>query len=196
MNNLYIAVEGLDNAGKSLICGKLIEEIGGMYQKALKERPVNGELAFLLRDRMEKHVNPNDTLAMISAINDFENDIEKKKILEKGNLIQDRFYLSSLAYGNYSQGSKELSALIEITKLSLVPDVIVFVNPPLEVLYERAKEESKGDLYTMTTMEEIERLYLSYIFYLNEFDNVVTVSGMDLKSDINKIKDFIGNLNR
>jgi thymidylate kinase len=190
--NLFIAIEGLDNSGKTTIGKELSSIILGEYRKALS---VNIEdvhsLSSLLRHRMNHKNNAQDTIPILGFINEIEDDVKKLEILKTNTIIQDRCYYTPIAYSRYKESDPRYQVLKSLEEIVLKPDVVVFVHPGIETIYERSIEENKNDQYTETTKEGIASLLEEYEKILKDKKNVVYVSGKDLKKDVSKLLRYI-----
>lgn len=121
-NNFFVVIEGADGSGKSTMAKKLAEKYNAIYTCEPTSPQIN-TLEGFIEDR-KKH------------------DIQIKQWLDEGkNVICDRYKYSTLVYQQFE--GHDVSELIELNRDSLIPDLTIILDYPVEVLIQRLKERGK-----------------------------------------------------
>lgn len=187
-----IVIEGIDGAGKTTISKALYETLkkrgincifsseptsspfGKEIKTALTKKESNSQkLRFLfLKDRMWHVKN-----IIVPA-------------LEEGKtLILDRYYLSTLAYQS-SQGLPFKELLIENETVAPIPDLIIYLDIPLEVAFKRiANREKKLTIFEKRGF--LERVTETYQRCLKLFNHLVIDATKSVEENLEYIFKFL-----
>ncbi len=187
-----IVIEGIDGAGKttfSKALAKILKEKGidcilsaeptfGPYGKKLRELLKNGNISvseineYFLKDR-KWHVEN----ILIPALN-------------KGKwIILDRYYLSTIAYQG-AQGLSLKDLIIENETIAPLPDLIVFLDLPLDLAFERINNR-KEELSIFERKEFLEKVSKIYKAYLPWFSHVVLKAELSIEENLNKLLSYL-----
>ncbi|MCM8830703.1 MAG: dTMP kinase [Candidatus Omnitrophica bacterium] len=164
MENLMVVFEGIDGAGK----GTQIENLKKALKKMKKKFFVfkyPSEKSKKIRKYLQQKIDMNEDEAFFEYINDIaaqQNEIREK--LQKGWIICDRYFFSTLAYQSLE---KDLSERIEAIKnfRLIEPDVVVwlYINPQDAIkrkLKNRLADRFEKDLEKLKKIEQnYQKLY-------------------------------------
>lgn len=119
---MFIVIEGADGSGKTTIAKQLAEKYNAIYTAEPTDSKLH-DLNGFIEDR-KKH------------------DIQIKKWLGEGkNVVCDRYKYSTLVYQQLE--GFDLDELIELNHDSLIPDLTIVLDYPVEVLMQRLEERGK-----------------------------------------------------
>ena len=182
-NNLYkgkfIVLEGIDGSGKSTQVKLLKKHFEGQgFLVILTKEPTNdSSVSKKIRQILNKEVIVEAKKLQELFIQDRKEHLEKLIIpsLKDGKIvISDRYYFSTIAYGESAAVSREW--LIEKNSNFLAPDISIIVDLDPKICIERIRaNRSSIDLF-----EEIEKLKMvrkKYKELAKSFKNVCIVDG-------------------
>ena len=182
-NNLYkgkfIVLEGIDGSGKSTQVKLLKKYFEGQgFLVILTKEPTNdSSVSKKIRQILNKEVIVEAKKLQELFIQDRKEHLEKLIIpsLKDGKIvISDRYYFSTIAYGESAAVSREW--LIEKNSNFLAPDISIIVDLDPKICIERIRaNRSSIDLF-----EEIEKLKMvrkKYKELAKSFKNVCIVDG-------------------
>jgi dTMP kinase len=119
---MFIVFEGADGSGKTTIAKQLAEKYNGIYTCEPTDPEVS-KLSEFIEDRKQ-------------------HDVQIKKWLKEGKVVVcDRYKYSTLVYQQF-EGYK-VEELIELNRDSLIPDLTIILDYPVETLMERIKNRGK-----------------------------------------------------
>jgi len=152
MNGLFIVFEGITGSGKKTQIRLLEEKLkeAGKEVVILSFPDFEGEIARLTRRRDFN----NYALSLLYAADRSLSQERIKSLLEKGVIVLcDRYSYSNFAY----QTTNDIPSdwLIEIEKFSIKPDLVFFIDIPIEMSIKRLEQLSIGDF---TKKEAVDRL--------------------------------------
>lgn len=153
---LYIVIEGLDGSGKSSIATKLVEMINkdlpnhfgttglNIHHRREPSHEGNGKrMRDLLMSKEFLHEEDEVTLAQYMLLDRIENTTTITGLLREGHIvIQERNFLTALAY-NEAKNTEMVRYIQEINKVSLKPDLLVYIDVDEGILADRLS--SRGD---------------------------------------------------
>ncbi len=179
-----MCLEGPDKSGKttqSLILVKTLRRKG--LDAVYTTEPSTGEVGkfirqHILRKRQRVNIAVEALLFAADRIDHVENEI--KPLLTNNKLvISDRYVYSSLAY----QGAAglDISWIREVNRLILKPDLVIYLDVPLDVVLQRCR----GERSVMENEEIQERVKEVYENLLNE-ENIIQIDGNRPKSIVAK----------
>lgn len=185
---IFIAIEGIDGAGKSsqakMLCAALENE--GYDTEYLKE-PTDGDYGRKIRALAEKGrdgISAREEFLLF--LNDRREDVEKniRPALEEGKIVViDRYFYSSIAY----QGAKGLDPEFvnsENRKIAITPDLTIYLYIPVDKAPHRI-EKSRGD--NLNLFENLESLKkVKKIFDEMDYPEMVRVDGTGEVEEVHK----------
>lgn len=141
----YIALEGLEGCGKSTHTTRLGEHLGAVVTREPGGTRIGGLLRAILADPDSTDMAPR-TEALLMAADRAQHMSEiVRPALESGrHVVSDRSIYSTLAYQGYGRGLG-LESLLSISTWALtdrLPDLVVYLDVPMEVLAERLKKRN------------------------------------------------------
>jgi thymidylate kinase len=191
--SLFIALEGLDGAGKSSVGHRLVELLDGETDEKrvlLTYEPHDPSCAgTFIRDVLTKkitEVSPR-MLPLAFAANRLDHCTRVigpwLRAGEKRLVITDRYYLSSLVY----QSSQELpfEAVMQLNEKALKPDLFFFLNVSDEVCYERMKTRNQPTELFEDQLSHSRKKYAEAIAFLQK--NGETIVEIDASGSINEV---------
>jgi dTMP kinase len=141
----FIAIEGLDGSGKATLAAAIAGFLKQKKQVLLTCEPSGSRVGDLIRDRFSgKWQSSPDCLQLLFAA-DRANHLDKEIIpgLAAGiSVVCDRYAASSLAYGGLDC---DFDWLADINKNFILPDLMIFVDVPVDVCMKRLAAERKTD---------------------------------------------------
>ncbi len=161
----FICIEGLDASGKTTQARILVSELQKRgFNAEYTTEPSQGEIGLFIRTyvlQRRKRVPPvvEALLFAVDRLDHVENTI--KPALEEGKIIvSDRYVYSSLAY----QGAArlDLNWIEEINRLTVVPDLAIYLDVPPEVVVKRIRRQ-RSVMETLQTQQKVREVYLALV---------------------------------
>jgi len=172
----FVVVEGLDGAGTTTQCRRLVDRLRDEGRSVLATRePSDGPVGSLVRQMLsERVVVPEhgegvrpvrrDVLALLFAADRLDHvDAEIAPALDRGRVVvSDRYYHSSFAYQSDTGEADALDTdwVRTLNERALQPDLTIFLRAPAEVCLDRLSVRERRDRYEST--EELEKLEERY----------------------------------
>lgn len=178
MKSKFIVFEGIDGSGTSTQSGLLREYFAKKNQSAkLTAEPSNGPVGHLIREGMKKRVVFSENtkhfdrqMAYLFAADRHDhlyNDVDGVfKLLNEGNhVISTRYYFSSLAY--HCSNEEEFNFVRNLNKEFPNPDLVIYIDNPVEVSLQRLQQRSVQDIYEnqeklQKVKENYQKIFLNY----------------------------------
>lgn len=180
---MWIAIEGIDGAGKSSVILNLQEKLQAKNLEAvLTKEPGGTELGQKLRTIIESTPHRAEVELFLFAADRQEHYLKiiKPAIAENKLVISDRSVYSSIAYQGYGHGLN-VEDIISVNKIALqnrFPDLLVYLKLDPVIAIERIKlSRSK-----VTHFEKLD--YLKRV--ANGFDELTNKKSLT-KNNLNKI---------
>ncbi len=201
MTGIFIAVEGIDGAGKGYIMMKLQEYITGRSKKydhvLLTREPTNSNIGQKMREILAKEVDPKSGArkCLELYVSDRKQHLENHILpaLEKDYVVLcDRYKYSTMAF-QAAQGIP-LEELIEIQKDFLVPHLTLILDLPARQAIARIKyrdwQGGKEKFEDPTFMETVRQ---NYLLIANKLPDPITVidAGQDKQETFKQVKQAI-----
>lgn len=171
----YIAVEGIDGAGKTTQSNQLVRYLRRRgYSAVLVHEPSGMETGRLIRKALANRVEISEYgLALLFAADRLA--IREKVIepsLRKGYIVvSDRTVVSSLAYQSAATGQRRW--VEEVNRFAAKPDIVVFIDiPPAKALRRLGKSSQRYERAFF-----LSKVRKEYLRVLKNFDRVVIVDG-------------------
>ncbi|MFA5048864.1 MAG: dTMP kinase [Patescibacteria group bacterium] len=186
----FIAIEGIDGTGKSTQCHKLknyLAQLGVAHH--LTQEPTNSIIGGIIKGRLNgdwQTVSPLSLQLLFAAdrANHLAYEITPK--LENGvNVISNRYFLSSIAYG--SLDIPDLDWLSQINDLFVLPDLTILLKTSVQTSLQRLQEK-KYYLSLFEEKKQLQRVWDTYEKISKKYSNIIVVDG---ENDVDKIFDEI-----
>jgi dTMP kinase len=199
---LFIVFEGIDGSGTSTQASLLNDYFRKSGKKSiLSPEPSDGSIGKFIRQNLkEKQFFRNDDrrfdeqMAYLFAADRYyhlynEVDGVFKLIKDSVCVITTRYYFSSLAYNGNTQEESEL--IQRLNQDFPNPDLVIYLDIPVEVSLTRLKERSFKEIYeTESKLAKVKsnyhNIWLNYKENLLIIDGTETIESIHLKI-INKI---------
>ncbi|HID16692.1 TPA: dTMP kinase, partial [Candidatus Bathyarchaeota archaeon] len=165
MEGLFIVIEGIDGAGKTLhsrLLQKALEKEG--FAAVYTAEPSKGPVGRLLRDFSLKGVKlPPEVETLLFAADRLQHvksailpNLRKDKIV-----ICDRYLHASLAY----QGAQsvDLKWIKEVNKFAVKPDLAIYLDVPAEVGLSRIRQRKKSVFEKIDMERKVREIYLELV---------------------------------
>ena len=187
-----IAIEGIDGAGKTTFAKALFE--------TLKERgincifscePTSGPFGEKIKSALiKKEINPQDLKLLFLKDRKWhvENIIIPALEAQKW-IILDRYYPSTLAYQS-SQGLSLKELLIENETIAPIPDLVIYLDLPLEVAFKRIGNREKK-LTIFEKREFLERVMETYKKCLKLFNYLIIDTTKPIEENLEYLLKFL-----
>jgi dTMP kinase len=161
----FICIEGPDKSGKTTQSRLLVE---ALYKNGLNAvyttEPSEGEIGRFIRTYVlnRKQRLPVVVEALLFAADRVDhNENEIKPMLNEGKIVvSDRYVYSSLAY----QGAAGLDVtwITEINRSALAPDLAIYLDVPVDVIFQRCEAE-KSVMEHPDTQKRVKEVYLKLV---------------------------------
>ncbi len=138
MGGYFIALEGLDGAGKTLQAAMLSRKVASLGLGVLSTaEPTDGPVGKLIKEMLVAGQADPRELALLFTADRYQHlRVEVEPALRKGAVvITDRYLYSTLAY----EGAMgvDLDYLRQVNRLARLPDLAVLIDVPVEVALSR-----------------------------------------------------------
>ncbi|MBS3167399.1 dTMP kinase [Candidatus Woesearchaeota archaeon] len=183
--NLFIAIEGCDGAGSSTQVGALKDLLNLTGRKAFETKePTNNLVGGLIRGVLRKNwkIDPKGFQLLFAADRSHHLDDEILPTLQKGNIITDRYFFSTIAYGSLDA---DISWLKSLNSYFRTPDATFIIDVPPEVCIERIKA-SRSSMELFEEKEKLCRVQATYHILAKQFPGVYLIDGNRSKDEILK----------
>jgi dTMP kinase len=183
---LYIAIEGLEGAGKSTaiqyVSDYLSEkDIPYIIVREPGSTEISEAIRTILKSSHHEAMAPNtELLLMYAARVQLIEEIIKPALLEGQCVISDRSELSTLAYQGYGRGISldDIHALSKLALHGFQPNYTVFLDIPYALGLERAKQRNpERDRFELESSNFFERIYKGYQILIQDIAGLFKVDG-------------------
>ena len=172
MNNLYVAIEGIDGSGKSTFLNELVNRLDEKKIDFITLRePGHGKIGEKIRELLLSHEHEvsHRTEVLLFAANRAQlSSDEIKPAIDSGKWVfSDRTVISSLAYQALGRelNIKEVREVNEFALDGIWPDKVILLNLPVE----RAKERQVvADRIGSSDIEFFNKVQNAYLKIANE----------------------------
>jgi dTMP kinase len=157
----YIAFEGLEGCGKSTHVTRLADALGGVATREPGGTEIGASLRTAMLDASNTMLSPRAEALMMSADRAQHLDELVLPTLRAGkHVVSDRSAFSSLAYQGYGR-MLDIDELKRFNNWAIAgnwPDLVVFIDVPLEQLLERLQKRE------LDRFEREDRAFFERIF--------------------------------
>lgn len=139
----YIAFEGLEGCGKSTHVKRLATRLDAVMTREPGGTAIGSMLRDILIDPANTNLSPRAEALMMAADRaQHIADLISPALASGQHVVTDRSVYSSLAYQGYGrqQDLTELKRLNNWAINNLWPDLVIYIDVPIEVLIERLKK--------------------------------------------------------
>ena len=174
----FIVFDSLDGAGNSTQVKILADYLNKIGKKThVTKEPTFSLIGGLIKSQLTNDWKSSQICLQLLFSADRAYHLEKEVIplLKRGiNVISDRYFFSTLAYGNLE--IKDLDWLISINKKFLLPDLTFFLKVSPKTCIQRIKK----DRFEITLFERertLEKVWKNYQKIAKMFENVFVING-------------------
>lgn len=195
-SGVFIVVEGIDGAGKSIQARKLhhylkLQHSGVVYTKEPTYRmPVGHTLRKALKGEIEK-----SPLALQNLfVKDREEHLYRFIIPRLGRgqtVICDRYFLSTIAYGSIDLPIDRLIKMHDRIPDFILPDLTLIIDLDPEISLERRKSDSKFDIFEEAM--KLRKVRETYKILARRFDDVFFIDGAREEDEV--FEEMLGYVN-
>ena len=157
----YIAFEGLEGCGKSTHVTRLADALGGVVTREPGGTAIGASLRTAMLDASNTMLSPRAEALMMAADRAQHLDELVLPTLRAGkHVVSDRSAFSSLAYQGYGR-MLDIDELKRFNNWAIAgnwPDLVVFIDVPLEQLLERLQKRE------LDRFEREDRAFFERIF--------------------------------
>jgi dTMP kinase len=184
---LYIALEGLEGCGKSTHTTRLGEHLGAVITREPGGTRIGAMLRAILADPDNTDLSSR-TEALLMAADRAQHMAEViAPALARGqHVVSDRSVYSTLAYQGYGR-QLDVAELLNISTWALadrLPDVVVFISVPTDVLNERLAKRNL-DRFEREGAEFFARINDGFTELRNaDPDRWIVIDGTQPKDDV------------
>ena len=188
----FIVFDSLDGAGNSTQA-KLLADFFNSQRKMthITKEPTSGLIGGLIKSQLthDWKSSPECLQLLFSADRAYHLEKEIIPLLKKGiNVISDRYFFSTMAYGNLE--IEDLDWLIKINKNFLLPDLTFFLKVSPKTCVKRMKE-NRFELTLFEKEKVLEEVWKNYEKIAKRFKNIYIINGErpidKISQDIKKI---------
>ena len=167
MNNLYIAIEGIDGSGKSTFLDALVKELDrkNVDFTTLRE-PGHGQIGEKIRDLLlsNEYSVSQRTEALLFAANraQLSEDVIKPALSSGKWVFSDRTVISSLAYQALGRdlGLHEVKMVNDFGLDGVWPDKVLLLNLSIEKVKERQIVADRIGSSSLDFFQKVQDAYL------------------------------------
>ncbi len=186
----YIAFEGLEGCGKSTHAKRLATRLDAVITREPGGTEIGSILRNILVDPTNTVLSPRTEALLMSA--DRAQHIAEligPALASGRHVVSDRSVYSSLAYQGYGreQDLDELKRLNDWAIGGLWPDLVIYIDVPIEILLERLKRREL-DRFEREDSSFFERISTGFMtMAANDPQHWMIVDGTPNKDDLEKL---------
>ena len=186
----YIVFEGLEGCGKSTHVTRLATTLNGIATREPGGTALGGTLRATMADTSNTALSPRAEALMMAADRaQHLDEVVKPALAEGRHVVSDRSVYSSLAYQGYGR-MLNIDELRHINNWAIGgcwPDLVVFIDVPLDVLLERLKKREL-DRFEREDRAFFERVLTGYQTLASaDPEHWLIIDGMPPKDDLEPV---------
>jgi len=182
----FIVLEGLDGAGTTTQTDEISKYLEAKKIKAhITREPTDSMVGGLIRSLLKKHWQATSEVTQLLFAADRGIHLEKEivPILNKGvNVITDRYYFSSIAYGSVDIEDKNW--IKGINSRFRDPDLVIYVRVEASEALERIEKGRYNEMELFEKKEALSKVVVAYDELAKKLDYFVTVDGSKSKEEV------------
>ena len=186
----YIAFEGLEGCGKSTHAKRLATRLGAVITREPGGTAIGLILRNILVDPTNIALSPRAEALLMSADRaQHISELIAPALASGRHVVSDRSVYSSLAYQGYGreQDLNELKRLNDWAIGGLWPDLVIYIDVPIEILLERLKKREL-DRFEREDRSFFERISAGFLtMAANDPQHWMIVDGTPNKDDLEKL---------
>ena len=159
MSGKLIAFEGIDNAGKTAVAGRVISELKSRKIDAVFAKERSTEIGPLLEDL--RRFSPLVKTFLFAADRALLLDKYEKLLDDGTHVIFDRYFHSAIAY-RVAEGMDEKYVRF-VNKVFRRPDLAILFDIGVDLSVERQPTSKSQTPYAVDVLEKVREVYLSMI---------------------------------
>jgi dTMP kinase len=183
----FIVFDSLDGAGNSTQAKLLADYLNQIGKKTqITKEPTSYLIGGLIKSQLigDWKSSPECLQLLFCADRAYHLEKEVIPLLKRGvNVISDRYFFSTIAYGNLEIG--DLNWLIEINKKFILPDLTFFLKVSPKVCIERIKKE-RFEITLFEREKILKKVWKNYEILAKKFKNVYIINGERKIEEISK----------
>lgn len=193
MRGKFIAIEGLEGAGKSSAIATIKQRIQSKGFNVVNTREPGGTpMAEAIRDCVkhnwqEQVSEQTELLLMYAARSQLVTNVIQPA-LDRGDwVLADRHDLSTVAYqgGGRQVSMQHLQQLRQLTLGDFTPDFTLYLDVTPQIGLERARGRGELDRIEQSGIEFFERVRKTYLDTVSKMSNAATINALQ---DINSVQ--------
>lgn len=186
----YIVFEGLEGCGKSTHVTRLATTLNGIATREPGGTALGATLRVTMADTSNTALSPRAEALMMAADRaQHLNEVVKPALAEGRHVVSDRSVYSSLAYQGYGR-MLDIDELRHINNWAIGgrwPDLVIFINVPLDALLERLKKREL-DRFEREDRAFFERVLTGYQTLASaDPERWLIIDGMPPKDDLEPV---------
>jgi dTMP kinase len=187
MTARYIALEGLEGCGKSTHATRLAARLDAVATREPGGTRIGSLLRSILADTESTDMAPRTEALLMAADRAQHMSEVVRPALESGrHVVSDRSIYSTLAYQGFGRrlGIEDLLRISTWALADRLPDVVVYIDVPMDVLAERLKKRDL-DRFEREGPEFFARVHEGFVS-LREADPArwIVIDGTAPKDDV------------
>jgi dTMP kinase len=162
----YVAIEGLDGSGKTELAARLLPPLLARGHSVSSFRSPTDR--FLRAEYARLRPSDSFAAALCFTVDRALLRPEIERALDHGDIVvQDRSFYSTLAYEHPGLSADRWRELERIERaLSLEPDLVLFLDAPIEVALQRrqtsdASDLTEDELYLRRVRTKLEQMFVA-----------------------------------
>jgi dTMP kinase len=198
MNNLYVAIEGIDGSGKSTFLNELVNRLDEKKLDFITLRePGHGKIGEKIRELLLSHEHrvSHRTEVLLFAANRAQLSYDEiKPAIDSGKWVfSDRTVISSLAYQALGRelNIKEVRDVNEFALDGIWPDKVILLNLPVEKVKDRQVVADRIGSSDIEFFNKVQKAYLK-IANENKASYLILNAEEEINHNVEKALDWLG----
>jgi thymidylate kinase len=163
----YIAVEGNEGTGKTVLSKALAERIGAVWTYEPNEETAELKAIEKLALKTKGITNTSREFLLLANRSNHHDKIVNPLIESGKTLVTDRSFFSGMVYANIqTYKPNDWSELYKLVQLKYMPEVIIFCRSSQQKI-----EKEEGDIYDNADQSFLSKIDASYNECLKYIDN-------------------------